>query len=89
MKSKYLFRATKKGKGKKAGGPDKGAAKDDPKDGKKSVAGGGKQASSDKLKQGGPKQHDSDHPVSKAGSSVTDRPESHQTEKSDTQLEDK
>ncbi|XP_069113582.1 hydrocephalus-inducing protein homolog isoform X2 [Argopecten irradians] len=76
-----------KKKGKK--GPEK--PKEEPaKDGKKSVAATGKTASTERVQksQGGPKPHDSDHPVSKAGSSITDRPESHQTEKSDTVLDD-
>ncbi|XP_053402100.1 hydrocephalus-inducing protein homolog isoform X11 [Mercenaria mercenaria] len=58
--------------------------KDDPgKDGKKSQAAGkGVSASQEKVKIGG--KHDIDHTVSKTGSN-TERPESHQTEKSDSQ----
>ena len=73
------FRKSKKGK--------KGAAKDtkeEPaKDGKKSQAAGkGGSVSQEKMKIAG--KHDVDHTVSKTGSN-TERPESHQTEKSDSQ----
>ena len=51
------------------------------KDGKKSQA-AGKATSQEKIKAAG--KHDVDHTVSKTGSN-TERPESHQTEKSDSQ----
>lgn len=80
-----FFRRLNKKKGKK------GQQQADPKDGKKSVAAGKASIapSTDRIapkSQGGPKPHDSDHNAMKVGSS-TERPESHQTEKSDTQLD--
>ena len=70
-----VFRNKKKGKR---------PAKDEPaKDGKKSQAAGkGTSTSQEKVKTVG--KHDVDHAVSKTGSN-TERPESHQTEKSDSQ----
>lgn len=72
---------------KKKGGK-KGAKEEPAKDGKKSVAPGKPGTSQERVQksQGGPKSHDSDHPV-KVGSAM-ERPESHATEKSDTQLDD-
>ncbi|XP_052816168.1 hydrocephalus-inducing protein homolog isoform X2 [Mya arenaria] len=69
---------------KKKGRKPKDAGKEEPgKDGKKSQAAGkGVSASQEKMKIAG--KHDVDHTVSKTGSN-TERPESHQTEKSDSQ----
>lgn len=72
----YFPRIQRKKRGKKDG-------KDEPsKDGKKSQAAGkGTSTSQEKVKPGG---KDGDHAVVKTGSN-TERPESHQTEKSDSQ----
>lgn len=73
------FRKGKKGK--KAG---KDVKEEAGKDGKKSQAAGkGTSASQEKFKMAG--KHEVDQTVSKTGSN-TERPESHQTEKSDSQI---
>jgi len=72
----FLFGRLAKKKGRKP----KDGAKEEPKDGKKSQAAGkGVSASQEKVKG-----KEVDHTVSKTGS-TTERPESHQTEKSDSQ----
>ncbi|KAL3860158.1 hypothetical protein ACJMK2_010318 [Sinanodonta woodiana] len=77
-----------KNKNKKSKKAQKDQKEDVPKDGKKSQAAGGKgpQGSGVKLAQQ-QKGHDSDHAIGKAGSN-TERPESHQTEKSDSQTDE-
>ena len=68
---------------KKRGRKTKDVKDESAKDGKKSQAAGkGTSTSQEKIKTAG--KHDVDHTVSKTGSN-TERPESHQTEKSDSQ----